>query len=201
MPLNRVQFQAGLSMPEFLERFGSEAQCRAALEAARWPQGFVCPACGGASRTRYRRQGHSYWQCSRRQRQSSPISGSIFEATKLPLSRWFPATQLLTQAKNYVSALELKRQRGMSYRSAWLMKHKILEAMRVAADERELDGHVEIDDAYLGGESCGGKTGRGTDDKVSFVAAVQSSPDGHPRYCQGSPNLPQPGVRQKTWTG
>jgi hypothetical protein len=70
-------------------------------------------------------------------------------------------------------------------RSAWLMKHKILEAMRVAADERDLDGHVEIDDAYLSGEFCGGKTGRGTDNKVPFVAAVQTSPDGHPRYaCQ-----------------
>ena len=47
MKMNRVQFQPGLSMPEFYERYGSEAQCRAALEVARWPAGFACPACGG----------------------------------------------------------------------------------------------------------------------------------------------------------
>ena len=46
MPMNRVQFQPGLSMAEFLDRYGSEAQCEAALVAARWPDGFVCPACG-----------------------------------------------------------------------------------------------------------------------------------------------------------
>ena len=48
--MSRVQFQPGLSMPEYYERYASEARCRAALEAARWPAGFACPACGGAER-------------------------------------------------------------------------------------------------------------------------------------------------------
>lgn len=182
MPMNRVQFQAGLSMPEFLERYGTEDKCRAALQAARWPKGFVCPACGGAARTRFERGGLPYWQCGGCQRQTSLISGTIFEASKLPLSRWFLAMQLLTQSKNNVSALELKRQLGVSYRSAWLMKYKILEAMRVAEGDRKLDGRIEVDDAYFGGELSGGKTGRGTDNKVPFVAAVQTSPEGHPLY-------------------
>jgi ribosomal protein L37AE/L43A len=173
MPMNRVQFQAGLSMPEFLERYGTEDKCRAALQAARWPQGFVCPACGGAARrTSFERGALRYWQCAGCQRQTSLISGTIFEASKLPLSRWFLAMQLLTQAKNNVSALELKRQLGVSYRSAWLIKHKILEAMRMAESDRKLDGRIEVDDAYFGGEFSGGKTGRGTDNKVPFVAAV-----------------------------
>ena len=63
MKMNRVQFQAGLSMPEFYERFGTEAKCRAAVAAARWPHGFVCPACGGAARTSFERGGLRYWQC------------------------------------------------------------------------------------------------------------------------------------------
>ena len=54
MTMNRVQFQPGLSMPEFFERYGTEAQCQAALQAARWPSGFVCPDCGGAARTQLR---------------------------------------------------------------------------------------------------------------------------------------------------
>ena len=48
MPMNRVQFQQGMSLPEFMQRFGTEMQCAAALEAARWPQGFQCPRCGHA---------------------------------------------------------------------------------------------------------------------------------------------------------
>ena len=57
MPMNRVQFQPGLSMPEFYGRYGSEAKCRVALEAARWPNGFVCPACGDVARTTFERGG------------------------------------------------------------------------------------------------------------------------------------------------
>lgn len=171
MKMNRVQFQPGLSMPEFYERYATEAKCRAALEAARWPSGFACPACGGAARTSFERGGLRYWQCGACAHQCSLISGTIFESSKLPLSRLFLAMQLLTQSKNNVSALELMRQLGVSYRSAWLMKHKIMEAMRVREDRRELSGRVEIDDAYLG---------RGSENKVPFVAAVQTTPSGQP---------------------
>ena len=184
MRMNRVQFQSALSMPEFLERYGTEAKCRAALEAARWPAGFVCPSCGGSARTRYERGGLPYWQCGGCTYQCSLIAGTMFEASKLPLTRWFLALQLLSQAKNNVSALELMRQLGVSYRSAWLMKHKIMEAMRLREDARELDGRVEIDDAYLGGELEGGTPGRGSDNKVPIVAAVQTTAAGHPvRAC------------------
>ena len=55
MAINRVQFQPGLSMPEFYQRYGTEAQCQAALQSARWPSGFVCPKCGGAGRTSFLR--------------------------------------------------------------------------------------------------------------------------------------------------
>ena len=105
MKMNRVQFQAGLSMPEFYEQYGTEAKCRAALQASRWPDGFVCPGCGGAARTSFERGGLRYWQCGGCARQCSLISGTIFEASKLPLARWFLAMQLLTQSKNNVSAL------------------------------------------------------------------------------------------------
>jgi len=118
MAMNRVQFQPGLSMPEFLQQFGTEAQCEAALETARWPRGFVCPRCGGGARTSFVRAGLRYWECADCAHQCSLISGTMFEATKLSLTIWFPAMQLLTQAKNNVSALELRRQIGVSYRTA-----------------------------------------------------------------------------------
>ena len=89
---------------------------------------------------------------------------------------------LLTQSKNNVAALELMRHLGVCYKTAWLVKHKLMEVMRVREDGRQLDGRVEIDDAYLGGERSGGKTGRGSENKVPFVAAVQTTPDGQPQF-------------------
>jgi ribosomal protein L37AE/L43A len=181
MPMNQVQFQKGLSLPEFMDRYGTEQQCEKALIAARWPLGFVCPACGVAqARTTFRRLGRLYWQCAGCQRQCSATSGTVFEATKLPLTRWFMAMQLITQSKNNVSALELKRQLGVCYRTAWLVKHKLLEAMRLVEERRQLTGRVEIDDAYLGGQRSGGKAGRGSENKVPFVVAVQTTEDGKP---------------------
>ena len=180
MAMNRVQFQAGLSMPEFLQRYGTEEQCVAAVQTARWPHGFVCPECGGAASTSFVRGGLRYWQCAACRYQCSLLSGTLFAGTKLPLTRWFLALQLITQAKNNVAALELKRQLGVCYRTAWLLKHKIMEAMRLREDARELDGRVEIDDAYLGGERSGGKVGRGSENKIPIIAAVQTTPDGQP---------------------
>lgn len=181
MAMNRVQFQAGLSMAEFLQRYGSEAQCAEALAAARWPDGFRCPHCGETRHTTFTREARKYWQCHRCRAQTTVTAGTIFQATKLPLRLWFLAMYLLTQAKNNVSALELKRHLGVCYKTAWLVKHKLLQVMSEREARRQLDGRVEIDDAYLGGERSG-KRGRGSENKVPFVVAVQTSDDGHPLY-------------------
>jgi len=180
MAMNRVQFQRGLPMVEFLDRYGTQDKCEATLVASRWPSGFVCPACGGPARSSFRREGRLYWQCAKCPHQCSATSDSIFHRSKLPLTSWFLAMHLLTQAKNNVSALELKRHLGVSYATAWLVKHKLLEVMRLREEDRQLTGRVEIDDAYLGGERSGGKTGRGSENKVPFVAAVQTTETGKP---------------------
>jgi ribosomal protein L37AE/L43A len=182
MTMNSVQFQAGLSMAEFMDRYGSHDQCEGALIEARWSSGFACPACGCGQNSSFRRDGRLYFQCTACRHQCSVISGTIFEATKLPLTRWFLAMHLLTQSKNNVAALELMRHLGVCYKTAWLIKHKLMEVMRLREDVRQLDGRVEIDDSYLGGERSGGRAGRGSENKVPFVAAVQTTPDGHPQF-------------------
>jgi ribosomal protein L37AE/L43A len=182
MAMNRVQFQPGLPMAEFLDRYGSEDKCEATLVASRWPNGFRCPNCGHAAHTVFLREGRRYWQCGACRHQCSAISGTIFESTKLGLTRWFLAMHLLTQAKNNVSALELRRHLGVCYKTAWLMKHKLMEVMRLREDTRQLDGRVEIDDAYLGGEHPAGKRGRGSENKVAFIAAVQTTDQGQAQY-------------------
>lgn len=182
MGINQVQFQKGLSMAEFMERYGTEAQCHAALIASRWPTGFICTHCGGSRHCSFERKGLQYWQCSACHEQTTVTCGTIFQATKLPLTRWFLAMHLLTQAKNNVSALELKRHLGVRYKTAWLMKHKLMQVMCLREDTRQLEGRVEVDDAYLGGELPGGKRGRGSQNKVSFVAAVQTTDTGQPMF-------------------
>ena len=180
MGINKVQFQKGLSIAAFMDQYGTEEQCHAALVASRWATGFICPSCECSRHCTFVRKGLQYWQCSACREQTTVTCGTIFEATKLPLTRWFLAMHLLTQAKNNVSALELKRHLGVRYKTAWLMKHKLLQVMCEREESRQLDGRVEIDDAYLGGESPGGKRGRGSENKVPFIAAVQTTDAGHP---------------------
>ena len=87
---------------------------------------------------------------------------------------------LMTQAKNNISALELKRHLDVSYPTAWLVKHKLMEVMFRREQGRRLTGRIEADDAYLGGQRPGGKPGRGSEDKIAFVAAVQTTESGQP---------------------
>ena len=180
MAMNRIQFQPGLSMPEFLKFFGTEVLCSAALEKARWPDGFRCPDCGGAAHCVLQTGSHNVFQCQACRHQTSLIAGTVFQATKLPLTTWFLAIDLISQAKTGVSSLALKRQLGVSYPTAWLVHHKLMQAMAAREARYTLSGEVQVDDAYLGGERTGGKAGRGSENKVAFVAAVSVSDAGHP---------------------
>jgi len=179
MPQNPIQFQHGMSLIEFQESCGREAQCEAALERARWPGGFVCPECGGRDHSTFVVCGHRYWQCSHCRAQVSLRSGTLFHASRLKLTQWFLGIYLVTQNKNNISALSLMRHLGICYRSAWRLKHKLLEAMAQRESTRQLSGTVMADDAYLGGVHAG-KPGRGSENKVPFMAAVAFNEDGHP---------------------
>jgi transposase-like protein len=99
MPMNRIQFQGGLSLPAFLERFGAETRCETALESARWPEGFRCPHCGEARHYVLRQRGRKTFQCQRCRVQTSLIAGTVFQSTHLALTLWFLAIYWISQAK------------------------------------------------------------------------------------------------------
>ncbi|KTF33485.1 IS1595 family transposase [Xanthomonas translucens pv. translucens] len=101
--------------------------------------------------------------------------------TKLPLRVGWLAIYLVSQANNGIAALELARQLGVCYRTAWRIKHKVMSAMADREQSRRLDGEVQIDDAYLGGERAGGPGQPQWRNKVPFIAAV-SLHQGRPRY-------------------
>lgn len=146
MGKNPVLLQKGLSMREFLERYGTEAQCAEALFGWRWPQGFVCPEYGHAAG--YSRvQTRGLLTCRHCPHQTSLTAETVFSHSKLPLTTWFLALYLLTQQKNGISALELKRHLGVSYPTAWMVKHKLLQTMLERDSARRLSGVIELDDA------------------------------------------------------
>lgn len=181
MSMNRVQFQKGLTMDEFDKQFGMEQQCHDALVAYRWPAGFVCPCCGETNHSTFLHEGRQYWQCGNRKcrHQTTVRAGTLYQASKLSLRQWFRAAYEVSQSKNNVSALSLMRRIGVSYKTAWLLVKKLTAAMQAREDQRVLKDTVQIDDAYLGGEHPGTR-GRGSENKVPFIAAVQTTPDGKP---------------------
>ena len=109
------------------------------------------------------------------------------EATKLPLTIWFLAFYLIGQAKTSISSLQLSRQLGVAYNTAWMLHSKILRAMSEWDDCYVLQGKVQMDDAYFGGEHPGGKAGRGSENKVPIVAAISLNAAGHPIHAKISP--------------
>lgn len=178
MAKNRVQFQQGMSLMRFLATYGSEQQCREAVFRWRWPGGFRCTQCARPSHCQLKVR--ALLQCNHCHHQTSLTSGTLFEGTKLPLRTWFLAIYLLEHSKVGLSALALKRELGVSYNTAWLIKHKLMQAMKERDERKPLSGWVQVDDAVWGGEHRGGKRGRDAPGKTPFVAAIACDQKGHP---------------------
>ena len=180
MARNKVQFQKGLSEAAFREAYGSEERCHEALVNWRWPNGFECPDCGGKPYCVVMRGARKLFQCNACRKQTSVRAGTIFAASKLPLRQWFCAMYHLTQSKQGISSLELSRRLGITQNAAWKMKHKLAQVMLECNATKRLEGKIQMDDAYLGGERPGRK-GRGAEGKTPFVAAVETTEGDKPQ--------------------
>jgi hypothetical protein len=107
-------------------------------------------------------------------------AGTIFQDTKLPLTKWFLAMHLLTKDKQGLSALQLMRELGVCYETAWTVKHKLMMGMQEGVEEKHLTTNSVADDLYIGGKLPKGKRGRGSENKVPVVGAISLTPDGKP---------------------
>lgn len=162
-----------LTPVQFHARFGTEAACAEYLARARWPAGFVCPHCGGRAHSFIRAR--RLYQCCTCRKQTSLTAGTVFHKSRKPLTLWFWAIYLLAQDKKGCPATLLMKQLDVSYPTAWLMAHKIRQAM--ANDPLPLlDGRIELDDAYLGGARPGepGRQGRAAAGKTPVLVAVEA---------------------------
>ena len=173
MARNRIQFQKGLWEARFGEFYGTEELCRAAVAGWRWPDGLVCPKCGGRLHCTLAHRG--LYQCNACHRQTSLTAGTIFDSSEVPLATWFRAMYLITQTTQGISSIELGRKLGVTQTTAWKIKTKLAEVMRIAGDGERLEGRIEMDDVYLGGHRPAGKPGRGSPGKSPFIAAVETT--------------------------
>jgi transposase-like protein len=154
-----------------IEQFGSEDRCRAYLEALRWPDEIRCPRCDSRKISQIIKR--NQFDCDGCRYQFSVTAGTIFNDSHLPLWKWFLCVYLLCESKKGMSANQLKRTLGISYKTAWYLCHRIRAAMKEANPE-PLTGTVEIDETYVGGREYGkGTRGRATKNKEIIVGIKQ----------------------------
>ena len=159
-----------MTFEEFTTKFATEEQCRNYLYQLRFPNGFVCPRCENLKAWPVRK---TLFECSKCGYQLSVIAGTIFQDTRISLTSWFTAIWWITTQKNGASASGLQQILGLkSYKTAWTWLRKIRRAM-VYPNRSKLSGIIEIDEAYIGGKESGGKTGRGTENKMLIAVAVE----------------------------
>jgi len=182
-----------LSFMEFAEKFSTEEACRERVFQARWPEGFVCPKCGGTKCCF--REGENAYQCNKCKRKTTPKAGTLMEKSPLPYKTWLWAIYLVAVDKRGISAMALMRQLHVTYKTAWYLAHRIRQAMGNREEKYLLEGCVEFDDSYFGGIHQGGKRGRGTD-KSKVLMAVSKDKKGVAKYMKLRvvPNLKGPTV-------
>lgn len=157
------------SLREFEARFSTEEACREYLSGLRWPEGFVCPGCGGAKSWAAAR---GLLVCAGCGHQASVTAGTVFAGSHKPLTTWFRAIWWVTSQKTGASALGLQRVLGScSYKTAWTWLQKLRRAMVRPGRER-LSGRVEVDETYLGAVEEG-MPGRKTLKKALIAVAAE----------------------------
>lgn len=171
---------------EFQEMFDTEEACEAYLAAWRWPQGFRCPRCEGEGAWRIARR--RLYQCKTCRHQASVTAGTALHRSKLSLRVWFWAIFLVGRHKKGISALQLQSDLGIgSYRTAWLLLHKI-RACFGESTRFPLKDLVEVDETLVGAKGKGDAPGKAPGKKAIVVAAVEvrQAAAGKKRLAMGS---------------
>ena len=154
---------------EFDRRFKDDRACLDYLFKLRWPNGYSCSKCGNTS---YWESARGLFICKRCEYHQSVTAGTIFHATRKPLTMWFKAMWWFSTRKSGVNAINLKQLLDLgSYKTAWQWLQK-LRSCTIRNGREKLSGIIEADEFYLGGQSSG-KRGRGADNKCVVAIAVE----------------------------
>jgi len=160
-----------VNLCSLIEQFNSEDRCRTYLEALRWADDVLCPRCNSDKISQIVKR--NQYDCDACRYQFSVTAGTVFNDSHLPLWKWFLCTYLLCESRKGMSANQLSRTLGISYKTAWYLCHRIRSAMREINPEL-LTGIVEIDETYVGGRTHGkGTQGRSTKQKEVVIGIKQ----------------------------
>jgi len=145
------------TLREFRERFATESACLNYFWESRWAEGFRCPQCGSGKAWPLGKR--RVWECQGCGLQISPTAGTLLHRSHFPLREWFWGAYLVATHTPGLSATQLQRQLGCTYRTAWFLLQRLRRAM-VNAGRSPLAGRIEADEVIVGGP-VRGKTGRG----------------------------------------
>ena len=164
-----------ISIVQLLRMFPDQDSCFDWLEKVRWQGEPVCPHCGGTEKiSPPKKKPHAYW-CGDCRSHFTVTTGTIMHATKTPLQNWIVAIYSVMTARKGISAMQLSKELGVQYRTAWYMLHRVREAC--AGGEFQLNNIVEIDEAYIGGKETAKhankklRAGRGAVGKTAVMGA------------------------------
>ena len=135
------------SLSQFQKAFPDEASCATFLFGRRWPDGFVCPACGNGRAASLKSRAHTY-ECLDCGRQTSITAGTVMHRSKLSLTTWFWAAHLMSTHSNGMSARQFEDQLDLTYKTSWLLTQKLRRSM-VDPNRQPLEGVVEVDQAEI----------------------------------------------------
>lgn len=159
---------AKYTLKDFNAQFPNDESCLDFLKDARWPQGILCPKCEKVT-PHYHLKGRKTYECEFCNSQISPTAGTIFHKSSTSLRTWFHAFFLLASTRCGISAKQLQRETGVTYKTAWRMFTQIRSIMN--EQQAKMSGTVEVDESYFGGKS--GNRGRSTIDKTPVMGIVQ----------------------------
>lgn len=139
-----------MNLMKLMNECDTQEECRKILEELRWPDGVRCPACKSDKISSIRKR--FQYDCDSCRYQFSVTVGSMFHDSHLPLPKWFAAVYLMCESKKGIPALQLKRNLGIGYNTAWYLTHRIRAAMQEVEPRELLGGTVEIDETYVAGK-------------------------------------------------
>ena len=143
------------------------------FEKVRWGDNPACPRCGGAEPYRINaKRRNGLWTCKACRRQFTVTVGTVFERSHISLKKWLMAICLITASKKGISAHQIHRMLGVTYKTAFFMMHRLRYAMAQLPVKEKLNGTVEVDETYIGGRARG-KRGRGADKESIVVSLVE----------------------------
>jgi transposase len=158
------------TVKDFRQRYPDTDACLQEIMRLRFGDLSECPKCKKETKF-YRVQKRKCYECAWCAAQIYPLKDTVFEKTTTPLSDWFYVIYLMTATRSGVSAKEVERQLGVTYKCAWRMCHQIRLLMGAKLPDK-LSGHVEIDEAYVGGRRRGNR-GRGAAGKTAILGMVE----------------------------